>query len=208
MTVLYWRGWTEEQLAGYQQDQGQTNHCAKYAAATALNLLYGTEISGDDIVAWLDEKLWDGTPRYTIFGDSFGSLVVQTAAIVQAAAQQHGLAPAVQVSRGQVSDLLESLRLENTIELISITYLKSNLPRVSYGSAMRNSLGKPSFFGGHLMLLGAYDPAHQDREGSSTPWGFLSSWMKNEHLYWMPEEDFRRSWGRYSPFRRVTIRIL
>jgi hypothetical protein len=27
----YWRGWTEIELAAYQQDQGSSNHCAKHA---------------------------------------------------------------------------------------------------------------------------------------------------------------------------------
>ena len=204
--AFYWRGWGESQLAEYQQNQGQTNHCAKYAAATALNLLYGTSIQGGDIVDWLDIRFLAGTPRYTVLGNTFGSLVVQTAEIVRAAARQHNLTPDVSISRGNNSDLISSLQDPNQLEIISITYLKQDLPRVSYGTGISSSLSGPGFFGGHLMLLGAYDPGHLDQNGTPTPWGFLSSWARHEFLYWMTGEDFLRSWGRYSPFRRVTVR--
>ena len=43
--VIYWRGCEEGVLAAYQQDQGSTNHCAKYAAATAANLVIEVTLS-------------------------------------------------------------------------------------------------------------------------------------------------------------------
>ncbi len=201
----YWRGWPEELLASYQQNQGQTNHCAKYAAAAALNLLYGREITGGELVSWLEKKFLAGTPRYTLFGETFGSLMVQTAAIVHDAARLYGLSPSIRTSRGKAADLMASLEDGNKLELISITYLKRSLPRVSYGASAGNALGGPAFFGGHIMVLGACDPFHLDEEGQAAPWGFLSSWARHDHLYWMTDEDFLSSWGRFSPFRRVTV---
>ncbi len=204
--AFYWRGWDENQLADYQQNQGQTNHCAKYAAAAALNLLYGTSIQGGEIVAWLENRFLDGTPRFTILGNTFGSLVVQTSEIVRAAAALFNLSPKVSISRGSRDDLLTTLEYNDQVDIISITYLKHNVPRISYGTSLRRIIKKPKVFGGHMMVLGAYDPTHLDEMGQPTPWGFISSWSGDEYLYWMPEEDFLRSWGRYSPFRRVTVR--
>jgi len=205
--AIYCQGWSENQLAGYQQNQGQTNHCAKYAAATALNLLYGTSIQGREIVAWLETRFLDGTPRYTVLGNTFGSLVVQTAEIVRAAAARFNLSPEVTISRGGRDDLLETLEYKDQVDIISITYLKHNVPRISYSTKLKRIIKKPKVFGGHIMVLGAFDSGHLDEMDQPTPWGFLSSWSGNEYLYWMPEEDFLHSWGRYSPFRRVTLRV-
>lgn len=204
--AFYWRGWDENQLADYQQNQGQTNHCAKYAAAAALNMLYGTSIQGGEIVAWLETRFLDGTPRYTVFGNTFGSLVVQTAEIVRAAAALFNLSPQVSISRGSREDLLTTLDHRNQVEIISITYLNHNVPRISYGTRLKRTIKKPNIFGGHIMVLGAYDPTHLDEMDQPIPWGFISSWSGHEYLYWMPEQDFLHSWGRYSPFRRVTVR--
>lgn len=204
--ALYWRSWDENQLAGFQQNQGQTNHCAKYAAAAALNILFDISIQGEDIVDWLETHFLDGTPRYTILGNTFGSLVVQTAEIVRAAASMYNLSPEVSISRGSRDDLLTTLEYDDRVDIISITYLKHNVPRISYGTSLRQIIKKPKVFGGHMMVLGAYDPTHLDEMDQPTPWGFISSWSGAEYLYWMPEEDFLRSWGRYSPFRRVTVR--
>ena len=67
-------------------------------------------------------------------------------------------------------------------------------------------VGVTRVVGGHLMILGAYEPQHNNTEGLSSPWGFLSSWAGKEHLYWMSESDFQRSWGRLSLFNMVTIK--
>jgi len=77
--TIYWRGWTEKQLAFYQQNQGSTNHCGKYAAASALNLLYGTSLTGDSLVDWVNGRYLKGTPLYTIFGNNNGSFIFQAA---------------------------------------------------------------------------------------------------------------------------------
>ena len=77
--VIYWRDWKERKLAAYQQDQGSTNHCAKYASVSAVNLLLGSSFDGSSLVSWLDNQFLSGSVRYTILGNHNGSLVFQTA---------------------------------------------------------------------------------------------------------------------------------
>jgi len=202
---LYWRGWSEGQLASFQLDQGKTNHCAKYAAASALNLLYGTALSGEGLVTWIGSKMLRGTGLYSILGNHDGSLVYQTANLIRKLALQNDLKPRVRSGFGTLIDLRDRLLDGNSLILISITYFQGQEPVIARGSSTTTSLSSTRFLGGHLMILGAYDPAHQNESGVNTPWGFLSSWPGQGCLFWMTEEDFRRSWGRLSFFNMITV---
>ena len=202
---IYWRGWPEHQLAGFQQDQGNSNHCAKYAAASALNLLYGTTISGAGLVNWLDSKFLKGTGLYSILGNKNGSLVYQTANLIRKLAGQNGLSPYVRSGFGTPGDLRERLPDGNSLTLVSVTYFQGREPIIARGLSAATSLGATRYIGGHLMILGAYDPGHQNEAGVSTPWGFLSSWPGQRFLFWMTEADFRRTWGQLSYFNIITV---
>ncbi len=201
----YWRGWPEGQLADFQQDQGKSNHCAKYAAASALNLLYGTGIDGAELVSWLDSKIMKGTGAYAILGNQNGSLVYQTANLVRLAARQRGLNPTVRSGFGTPEDLRQRLEDGNSLTLVSVTYFQGREPVIARGNNTATSLGATRLLGGHLMILAAYDPGHENEAGLKTPWGFLSSWPGNGFLFWMTEADFQRTWGLLSYFNIVTV---
>jgi hypothetical protein len=202
----YWRGWTEKKLASYQQDQGSSNHCAKYAAASCLNLLYGTTLQGESLVSWLDARPLKGTGRYTILGNNSGSLVYQTANLVRTLAHQQALFPQVRARVGSISSLLADLDAGNLLSLVSLTYVQGNEPVIARGNNTASSLGAIRVVSGHLMILAAHDPEHVNLAGGNTPWGFISSWGSKDALYWMSEEDFRRTWGRWSLFNTITVR--
>jgi hypothetical protein len=204
--TIYWRGWEESQLAGYQQDQGSSNHCAKYASATALNLLLGSSVRGDSLVAWLDNRLLKGSFLYTILGNHNGSLVFQTANQLRLLGFLNGIKLKVNCKRGTAGDLLEGLRDRTSIILVSVTYVKGKEPIIARGQNTTSTLASASWIGGHVMILSVYDPQHQNREGAFTPWGFLSSWGSKDQLYWMTDEDFNRTWGRLSIFNMITVR--
>lgn len=206
--ISYWRGWTENQLAEYQQDQGSTNHCAKFAAATALNLLYGVSLDGNSLVEWLNGRFFKGTMRYTIFGNNNGSLVYQTANLVRKLGQQNGFFPKVRSKIGREDTLKEIIKDGSSITIVSMSYIQDHEPVIAYGEKTTTSLGKTRWVGGHVMIFAAYDPGHRNEEGTITPWGFLSSWPAKDHLYWMTEDDFKRSWGRFSLFNMVTIKLV
>jgi hypothetical protein len=203
--TIFWRGWAEDQLALYQQDQGNTNHCAKFAAASALNMLYGTAISGQSLVDWISKRFLQGTLQYTIWGNNHGSLVFQTANLIKKLGQQNQLYPRVQSRISTKEKIKKSLQDNNTLVLVTLTYFKGREPIIAQGSKTTTALGNTSWVGGHVMILGAYDPDHQNNAGISTPWGFLSSWPGKEYLHWMTEEDFTCSWGRLSLFNTVTV---
>jgi hypothetical protein len=204
-TTFYWRGLTESQLAKYQQNQGSSNHCAKYAAATSLNMLYGTSLSGDSLVSWLDARVLKGTGRYTIFGNINGSLVFQTANLVRKLAGQNYLQPEIRCGFGSAADLKKRLLNGNLLTMVTLTYFQGSEPVISAGSNTVSSLGPSPLIGGHVMILGAYDVHHQNQNGQSTPWGFLSSWPNKEHIYWLTDNDFIRTWGKLSFFNMITV---
>ena len=204
--TIYWRGWQETRLAGYQQDQGSTNHCAKYASASAVNLLSGSSISGDSLVTQLENQFLRGSSRYTIIGNHNGSLVFQTANQLRLLGLLNGIKLDVRIKRGKVLDLLDILKDGGTICLISVTYFKGEKPLIARGNNTASALASARWVGGHIMVLGVYDPGHHNPDGICTPWGFLSSWASKDQLYWMTDEDFRRTWGRLSFFNLITVR--
>jgi len=205
--VIYWRGWEEGDLAAYQQDQGNTNHCAKYAAATAANLLLGTSFDGSSLVSWVDNRLLKGSVRYTILGNHNGSLIFQTANLVKRMGLLNGITFQIRLKRGKVPDLINSLKDGGAVNLVSVTYFKGEEPLISRGHNNTSALAAARWVGGHIMLLGAFDTGHHNLAGICTPWGFQSSWASKDQLYWMSDEDFRRTWGRLSIFNMVTVRV-
>lgn len=208
MTVnsVYWRDWPENRLAQYQQDQGSSNHCAKYAAASGLNLLYGTALSGDSLVGWLDTRFLKGTGFYSILGNHNGSLVFQTANLIRRLASQNGLQPVVRCGFGTLTDIRERLRNNNQLTIVTLTYFQGAEPVIAGGTKTSSSLGSSPIIGGHVMILAAYDPEHYNSSDESTPWGFLSSWPNLENIYWMTDRDFRRTWGKLSFFNMITVK--
>ena len=202
---VYWRGWSEDQLAAYQQNQGSSNHCAKYAAATGLNMLFGIVLAGNDLVDWVNARPLKGTGIYTILGNQNGSLVFQTANLVRELGQQAGLPIRVASQVSNAMDLLKNLQNDNVLTLITLTYFSGEEPIIAKGNNSSSSLASGGAIGGHVMILGAFDTNHRNKEKFSTPWGFLSSWGKSERLYWMTNAAFHRSWGRLSYFNAVTI---
>jgi len=203
--IHYWRSWSEEQLAAYQGNQGSSNHCAKYAAASGLNMLFGIVLTGDDLVDWVEVRPLKGTGRYSIFGNHNGSLVVQTANLVRELGRQAGLPIQVHSRRWRVSDLLEALQNDSLLTLVTLTYFKEEEPVIARGENTTTSLASAGWIGGHILIPAAYDSSHHNKAGRPTPWGFLSSWGSVDQLYWMTEEEFDRSWGRLSLFNTVVI---
>lgn len=204
---IYWRGREESILASYQQDQGSSNHCAKYAAASAINMLTGLEVNGEQLVGWLDKRFFKGTLRYTIIGNNNGSLVFQTANQIRWLAFRHGLPLEVKLQRRKVTDLENALEDGGAVSLVSITYFQGEEPAISRGKATNTSLAKANWVGGHIMILGAYDPDHLNYAGHPTPWGFISSWGNKDEMYWMTNSDFQRTWGRLSILNMIRVRI-
>jgi hypothetical protein len=202
----YWRGWTEKQLAGFQQNQGSTNHCAKYAAASTLNLLYGSDLVGEYLISWLDTRPFKGTGLYTIFGNNYGSLVFQTANLIRKLAHSQGLDPKLKCRVGSITDLQESLSVGNLLNVVSVSYFQGQEPVIARGTNITSSLGTTHLIGGHLMILGAYDHAHHNQAGQTTPWGFISSWSSKEELYWMSQAEFRRTWGGLSLYNMISVK--
>jgi len=205
--AIYWRGWEEGVLAAYQQDQGSTNHCAKYASASAVNLLVGSSFDGSSLVSGLDNQFLRGSGKYTILGNHNGSLVFQTANLVKQLGLLNGIDLEICLKRGKVPDLLDTLRDGVTVSLVSVTYFKGKEPLIYRGQNTDSVLAAARWVSGHIMIPSAHDPGHQNLAGVCTPWGFLSSWTSKDQLYWMSDKDFQRTWGKLSYFNMVTVRL-
>ena len=203
--TVYWRSWSEGHLARFQQDQGASNHCAKYAAASSLNMLFGTVLSGDNLVDWLDTRFLRGTGIYTILGNHNGSLVFQTANLIRKLAYHNGIQPSIRCGFGTHQDIRERLRNNNLLTIVTLTYFQGAEPVIAAGTKTTSSLGSSPLIGGHVMILAAYDPDHSNTSGETTPWGFISSWSNQEEIYWMTDQDFRRTWGKLSFYNMVTV---
>ena len=206
--VIYWRDWEERKLAAFQQDQGSTNHCAKFASASAVNLLMGSSFKGSSLVSWLDNRFLRGSGKYTILGNHNGSLVFQTANLVKRLSMLNGIHLEVRMKRGKLPDLLDTRQDGSKVSLVSVTYFQGEEPLICQGQNTAGVLGAARWVGGHIMILSAHDPGHYNLAGICTPWGFLSSWTSKDQLYWMSNEDFQRTWGRLSIFNMVTVRLV
>ena len=170
--------------------------------------MLGTSFDGSSLVAWLDDRLLKGSIRYTIFGNHNGSLIFQTANLVKRLGLLNGITFKVRIKRGKVPDLHNTLKDGGAVCLVSVTYFRGEEPLISRGNNSTSALAAPRWVGGHIMLLGAYDSGHYNMAGVCTPWGFQSSWASKDQLYWMSDEDFRRTWGRLSLFNMVTVRLV
>jgi hypothetical protein len=119
---------------------------------------------------------------------------------------------------GTPADLIAYLRKPDTLVLVTIGWGDDFRPLIvdPTGKLLRFApvgeltLFKVTFnapFGAHVMVLAAHDPTRrftfQGGKIIAAPWGFINSWVDGEdpnepghgHLYWMPDEDFRKAWG-------------
>ena len=169
---------------------------------------YGTTISGQVFVDWLSNRFLQGTLQYTIWGNNYGSLVFQTANLIRKFSRMNQLVPKVKSLISTKEKIKGILKDNNTLALVTMTYFLGREPVIAQGRKTTTALGNSSRIGGHVMILGAYDPGHQNDAEVPTPWGFLSSWGSKDYLYWMTDEDFIRTWGKLSLFNWITVRAV
>ena len=106
---------------------------------------------------------------------------------------------AISPSRAQLLHINpELLRLtaeaDKVASLVTIYWWFGKSPAIYYKDQPTN-YNRPEGASGHTMLFAAYDPEHKSGD-ISTPWGFINSWVdEGSGLFWMSDQDFRRTWG-------------
>jgi len=176
----------------YQQQQGDTNFCASYAIATALNMLYGANIKGNDVANLISKsniinplfsynspQTW--SPVYSWLPSGGAVMPYQQVLIVNTLSgdilkQQKNL-PTAEVKDLQPAQLIEMIRNPNRAVLMTYD--------VQYGN----------IFSGHVVVLASYDP--------DKGFGFINSGAEalQNDLTWKEEGELKKiledsAWGK------------
>lgn len=190
---IWLAGKTEKTLAGYQGSQGRSNNCGELAVGAAVNLLFKTNLAGQEIVnlankGWLSKGLraWPGGPTSPR----------QQVRLAREICRIHGLSAAVEHRRASRSDLLQWLRNPSLACLVTIAWDNRRPPEFKARDGwVPRPQKSPFFWSGHTMLLAAYREMMGNDQTSQADWGFVNSWAEpggTEKLFWMAEEEFHR----------------
>jgi hypothetical protein len=193
--TIWLMGLSEKRLARLQQNQGLTNHCGEFAAATALGVLFDRVIPGMELAAladrdWLVKGLrcWPGGP----------TTPAQQARLVREYARFNSLPVEASPRTSSLYHLRRWLERPDTACLVTIAWDNRRMPRITKGAGGPARIQKSRFFwSGHTMVLAAYQPGGQDGGLDNDRWGFINSWdvSPNESsIFWMREDEFKRFW--------------
>ena len=186
----------EWELARFQSLQ-KGNDCTLHAISAALELLTGLRLPPYQLVAEVNRLWWRGK-LYRVLPNWAVTPPMQ-ASIVNYLARTRGLpvrARLLHTAREILRNLPDD---ENLVALVTIYWRRGRAPAIYRGATARNHNQSKST-AGHTMLFAAHDPTHTTGAGITTPWGFINSWCDGgARLYWMKDEDFRRSWGFFLP---------
>ena len=188
---------SEAELAALQVKQ-VGNTCSFHAIAAALQLLLDYEINPDEISNEVNDLWWRG--RFMRVAPDWAVTPRMQVRIVRYLAKKEKLPITAFYSHGKVETLPVVLSDQDSVPLITLLWIWRKAPAIYFGNTTHNH-NKTSKMGGHTMILAAFDPDHRADDEFSTPWGFINPWMANtEQLFWMRDEDFRRSWRFPLPF--------
>lgn len=179
----------------YQQYQGPTNYCASYAISTALNMLFGINTTGMDVVkairahqyflfppSW-EEGWWYPTqhpwPYYSWLPDGGAITPIQQVRVINELAplvlEKYSISSFREVGGYQVFHprIQAEARALSIEEMIQVLRNPNQVLLFTYGTNPRSP------FEGHSVVLAAYD-----REKAQ--FGFLNSgWERSERdLTW------------------------
>ncbi|MHC1781589.1 MAG: hypothetical protein AB9891_02295 [Anaerolineaceae bacterium] len=187
---------SEENLAGYQQNQGRSNNCGEFAAAAAINVLLDRQIPGLELAeladrGWLLKGLrtWPGGPTSP----------AQQARLIQEYARQQNLPVEVSARKSTHYYLRHWLENPDVACLVTISWDNRRLPKILKGTGGVTPMAESRFFwSGHTMVLAAFQPAGNGNRLQQDRWGFINSWADpscNSGIFWMDHDEFKRCWN-------------
>ncbi len=187
---------TEADLAGYQVSQ-VGNTCSFHMISASLKLLLNFNIDPDALSDEINRLWWKG--RFMRVFPDWAVTPRMQVRIVRYLARTRGLPIAAIYQRGDPETLPNTLTDPLAAPIITLLWPWRKAPRIYQGETTRNFNATRSA-GGHSMLFAAYDLNHTAGGDFPTPWGFINPWMDNaSQLFWMTDEDFRRSWRFWLP---------
>ena len=187
---------TEAELAEYQIRQ-VGNTCSFHMISVSLRLLLNTTIDPMTLSNEINRLWWRG--RFMRVAPEWAVTPRMQVRIVRYLARSRGLPVSAVYQRGDPATVADILADETTVPIITIIWPWRKAPPIYLGSTTQNFNATRSA-GGHSMILAAFDPSHTSGGIIPTPWGFINPWIENSaQLFWMTDEDFRRSWRFWLP---------
>jgi hypothetical protein len=191
-------GLREEQLAAFQVNQ-RGNTCSFHAISTGINLLLNTYIDPDQLSDEINRLWWRG--RFMRVAPDWAVTPRMQARMIDYLSKNRGLPVTASYQRSSPEEL-QNLVMDpahKSIPIVTILWLWGKAPPIFYGNSTKN-FHKTRSAGAHSMILAAHDPDHWSGGQIHTPWGFINPWLtKPRHLFWMTDEDFKRSWHFWLP---------
>ena len=195
---LWLNGYSEDKLAGFQQNQGLSNNCGEFAAAVALNVLFQKKISGLEMASLADSgwllkglRVYPGGP----------TTPDQQARLIREYARLTDLPVEVTAKKGTSMQLCNWLAHPDITCLVTIAWDNRRQPKIKRPEDVINRVAKsPFFWSGHTMLLAACLPPEPGNAAGQAQWGFINSWTdagSGSHIFWMDNDDFQRCWNYY-----------
>jgi hypothetical protein len=182
---------SENELAAQQACQ-VGNTCSFHAIAAGLRLLLGVEL---DPIALSDEidRLWRRFRFMRVF-PGWAVTPRQQVRIVRHLARTRGFPVTAEYQHGDPESLPSLLDDPDSVPLITLLWLWKSAPPIYLGETDHN-FNVSKGFGGHTMILAAYDHDHSAGGEFATPWGFINPWTNGgDVLFWMRDADFRKAW--------------
>ena len=184
-------GKTETFLAGFQSNQ-VGNSCTLHTTSVALRLLLNYYIDPMALSDEVNRLWWRG--RFMRIAPDWAVTPRMQVRLLRYLAKTRSLPLSISFQHANTNLLIESLSNPTLIPIITVFWLKGQAPAIYYGNSTGN-YNATNNMGAHSMLFAAYKPDHLSGE-RVTPWGFINSWKDDSNLlFWMSDEDFRKSWG-------------
>ncbi len=203
----YLAGMPEKGLAEYQHNQ-VGNTCTLHCISATVQILTGRTISAEDLAEEIDALPFLTRLPFRWWKDGPVS-PIQQVLIVRKLAKELNLPLSAELTHPKTNELIAIIRKPGTVCPVTIGWMKGNAPSITLGDGS-TSYADNSRINWHTMIAAAYDPFHRDNTGQVKPWGFINSWVnQGNHLFWISDADFIRSWSFYTPFGgcRSTVAI-
>ena len=195
-------------LAGFQQAQ-IGNGCGISSACAALNILFGSKLNSNEWSQKIDALPFPQILKMRL-GKNGPTTPYQQANQLRWMAAENCLQP-IQINIKSLTseELIQSLSYPDQVTIITIGWILTTPPEITYGSAGRNLNAYGKQYGYHTMVFAAYDLTHISDDGVCRPWGFVNSWVEGgSELHWMSDPEFSIAWSIYTPLGKFRTSLV
>lgn len=182
---------SEAELARFQTLQ-TGNDCVLHAISSAIQILTMREYKPQTLIQLANRLWWRG--RFFRIVPGGGIMPPMQVGFLRYLIKREGLLLDARLLHLSPEVLRNLPHDDQMAALITIYWQPKRNPGIYLGSSNHNYNLSPAM-SGHTMLFSAFDPDHRNEGVGITPWGFINSWANGgTELFWMTDEDFRRTW--------------